>query len=338
MNSHPETLADLELGDSAIVAAVHGDHAYRRRLFDLGFTPGTRVRVDLASPLGDPRSYRLRDSAIALRMEDARSVTVARGSAWIAPAEAMLRLTRRSAATAAARQTRRRPIVALAGNPNTGKSTIFNALTGMRQHIGNWPGKTVARATGSFRFEEQLFDLVDLPGTYSLLAMSPEEKIARGFLVFEPPDCTVAVADAARLERNLNLALQVMEITDRVVLCLNLVDEAEAFGIEIDHHALEQHLGVPVVPTVARSGHGLDQLRAVMARVATGELRPEPAVLSPPPSIAGAANELARRISAANPSFPCPAWAAARLLDGSDPALSSELAVRLGLVEPCSAG
>ena len=121
-------------------------------------------------------------------------------------------------------------VIALAGNPNTGKSTVFNALTGLRQHTGNWPGKTVTRAEGAFEYSGKRYKLVDLPGTYSLLSTSLDEEIARDFILFGQPDVTVVVADASRLERNLNLVLQVLEITDRAVLCLNLVDEAQRHG------------------------------------------------------------------------------------------------------------
>jgi len=118
-------------------------------------------------------------------------------------------------------------VVALAGNPNTGKSTVFNALTGLRQHTGNWPGKTVTRAEGAYSYDQKRYKLVDLPGTYSLLSTSEDEEVARNFILFGRPDVTVIVADATRLERNLNLVLQVLEITDRAVLCLNLMDEAK---------------------------------------------------------------------------------------------------------------
>jgi ferrous iron transport protein B len=122
-------------------------------------------------------------------------------------------------------------VVALAGNPNTGKSTVFNALTGLRQHTGNWPGKTVTRAEGGFEFADHRFKLVDLPGTYSLLSTSLDEEIARDFILFGQPDVTVVVVDATRLERNLNLVIQVLEITDRAVICLNLMDEAHRHHI-----------------------------------------------------------------------------------------------------------
>ena len=151
-------------------------------------------------------------------------------------------------------------VVALAGNPNTGKSTVFNAMTGLKQHTGNWPGKTVARAEGGFSSGGQRYKLVDLPGTYSLLSASLDEQIARDFILFGKPDVTVIVVDATRLERNLNLVLQVLEITDRAVLCLNLVDEARRKGIGVDSRRLARDLGIPVVETSARYDEGLDEL------------------------------------------------------------------------------
>ena len=151
-------------------------------------------------------------------------------------------------------------VVALAGNPNTGKSTVFNALTGLRQHTGNWPGKTVTRAEGAFEYNKEKYKLVDLPGTYSLLSTSEDEEVARNFILFGKPDVTVIVVDASRLERNLNLVLQVLEITDRAVLCLNLMDEAERNHIEIDTRTLARDLGIPVVPTSARYDKGIQRL------------------------------------------------------------------------------
>lgn len=149
-------------------------------------------------------------------------------------------------------------IIAVAGNPNVGKSTVFNALTGLKQHTGNWPGKTVSNATGSYIYKNQNFTLVDLPGTYSLMASSVEEEIARNFICFEKPDSVAIIVDATCLERNLNLVLQILEITQDVVVCVNLLDEAKKKKINIDLDELSLQLGVPVVGTSARDGEGLE--------------------------------------------------------------------------------
>ena len=210
-------------------------------------------------------------------------------------------------------------VVALAGNPNTGKSTVFNALTGLRQHTGNWPGKTVARAEGGFEYAGRRYKIVDLPGTYSLLAASPDEEAARDFILFGRPDVTLVVVDATRVERNLNLVLQVLEITDRVVVCLNLMDEARRHGFEIDDRALARELGVPVVPASARYRRGLDRLLETIDDVATGRFVCRPRrVQSEAPELTKALSALAGRIEAAFPGLPNARWVALRLLDGDD--------------------
>lgn len=161
--------------------------------------------------------------------------------------------------------------IALAGNPNVGKSTVFNALTGMRQHTGNWAGKTVANASGTFTHKNIDFTLVDIPGTYSLMASSPDEEAAREFICFGQPDCIIVVLDATCLERNLNLAIQILEVNKKAVICVNLLDEATKKGIQIDLDELSLYLGVPVVGTAARSGEGLDELKDAVFDVAAGE-------------------------------------------------------------------
>ena len=160
-------------------------------------------------------------------------------------------------------------IIALAGNPNTGKSTVFNYLTGLKQHTGNWPGKTVCTARGDFKYNSKDFALIDLPGTYSLFAASQEEIVARDFACFGNPDAVIVVADATSLERNLNLAFQIMELTDNVILCINLVDEARKKGIFINKEIIESQLGIPVVLTSARSGEGMDNLLKTLDSVVT---------------------------------------------------------------------
>ncbi len=210
-------------------------------------------------------------------------------------------------------------VVALAGNPNTGKSTVFNALTGLRQHTGNWPGKTVARAEGSFVDEGKRFRVVDLPGTYSLQAGSADEEVARDFILFGRPDVTVVVLDATMLERNLNLALQVLEITDRVVICLNLMDEARRHGIGIDPVKLETQLGVPVVPAAIRRGEGVAELRRAMREVAAGIRRPTPfRIQQHPPRVESAVVRLVPLIDAAFPNLPNARWVALRLLNADE--------------------
>jgi ferrous iron transport protein B len=210
-------------------------------------------------------------------------------------------------------------VVALAGNPNVGKSTVFNALTGLRQHTGNWPGKTVTRSEGGFEFGGRRYKLVDLPGTYSLLSTSPDEEIARNFVLFGQPDVTVVVVDATRLERNLNLTLQVTEITDRVVICLNLLDEAQRHGITVDERQLARDLGVPVVPTSARFGRGLPELLQAIADVASGKIVCRPRRLDDEPApLRAALGQLVGQLRAAYPNLPSPRWVAMRLLAGDE--------------------
>lgn len=210
-------------------------------------------------------------------------------------------------------------VIALAGNPNTGKSTVFNSLTGMNQHTGNWPGKTVTNALGRYQFGNEKYLLVDLPGTYSLLANSVEEEVARDFICFGQPDVTVVVTDATSLQRNLNLVLQILEITDRVVVCVNLMDEARRKRIHVDLELLERELGVPVVGTSARTGEGLGTLKAAIAKMAAG-WRSQPRQVSYPPEVEAIIASLSPELAGLIPNS---RWLALRLATGEDAVFSS---------------
>ncbi|NPV52733.1 MAG: GTP-binding protein [Firmicutes bacterium] len=170
-------------------------------------------------------------------------------------------------------------VLALAGNPNSGKTSIFNDLTGARQHVGNWPGVTVEKKEGSLTYQGETIRVVDLPGTYSLGAYSEDELIARNFILFERPDVVINVVDASNIERNLYLTIQMLEMGANVVIALNMFDEAKARKIEIDVTRLSELLGVPVVPTVATKNEGIKELISETVKRAR-EARPKPLKVS----------------------------------------------------------
>ena len=213
-------------------------------------------------------------------------------------------------------------MIALAGNPNTGKSTVFNFLTGLRQHTGNWPGKTVCSARGDFSHKGINYALIDLPGTYSLFPLSQEEIVTRDFICFGNPDAVIVVCDSTCIERNLNLLFQVMELTDKVILCLNLLDEAKKKGIEINKNKLEEVLGIPVVLTAARSGFGMDELKDTLNMVVKGEYKFNNKPVYYDKEIESLVDSVKDELKELIP-FINPRWLGLRLIDGDESILTS---------------
>ena len=241
-----ETMSQMYPGQRAVVCKMEAAGAMRRRLLDIGLIENTEIECVGKSPMGDPLAFQIRGAVMAIRKKEAEKVRIQGG--------------------------KKRYKIALAGNPNVGKSTVFNGLTGMKQHTGNWSGKTVISARGVISFQGEEYELVDIPGCYSLMAHSAEEEVARDFLCFEEPDAAVIVCDVTCLERNLNLALQIMEVVPRVVICINMMDEAKKKKINVDLEKLSGLLHTRVVGTTARSRRGLDEvLKNVQEILAEGE-------------------------------------------------------------------
>ena len=279
----PRTLQELSPGESGMILSVGNQSgAVKRRLVDMGLTPGTVVKVTKIAPLGDPLEVSLRGYELSLRKDDAAQIQMGAPRRMTPPKPS----NRSQDPEAIRRQLRdhvhelehhgrdydhnahdNRPMkVALAGNPNCGKTTLFNALTGSNQYVGNWPGVTVEKKEGIAHLGDRELTVVDLPGIYSLSPYSMEEIVARDFIIGEGPDAIIDIVDATNLERNLYLTVQLLELERPMVLALNFMDEVHAHGDKIDIERLSRELGVPVVPITARTGEGLDELLEVAHR------------------------------------------------------------------------
>ncbi len=279
MEERKKTLEDLAPGQSGTILSIgNKSGTVKRRLVDMGLTPGTEVRVTKIAPLGDPVEVSLRGYELSLRKGDAAQIIMGQPRPRSTGA-ARAAMTRRDPETARrqlraheheleahsgrydpAEHDRRTMRIALAGNPNCGKTTLFNALTGSNQYVGNWPGVTVEKKEGETRIGDRTVTVVDLPGIYSLSPYSMEEIVARDFIIGEAPDCVIDIVDATNLERNLYLTIQLLELERPTVVALNFMDEVEKRGDRIDVDRLSKELGVPVIPITARTGEGVEEL------------------------------------------------------------------------------
>ena len=283
------TLARLKPGESGVIRSVGNQNGpVKRRLVDMGLTPGTQVTVRKVAPMGDPLEVNLRCYELSLRKEDAEQIVVSPGvfdpvaatrphstREQRVPNETILQQMEADHAHEAAAHSRpadyashdsREMKIALVGNPNCGKTTLFNALTGSNQYVGNWPGVTVEKKEGKAAVDGKAVTIVDLPGIYSLSPYSMEEIVARDFIVQEHPDAIIDIVDATNIERNLYLTAQLLELERPMVIALNFMDEVEKHGDTIDCAQLSDELGVPVVPVTARSGTNIDELLRVAHR------------------------------------------------------------------------
>ncbi len=271
-------LADLASGEKAVIVRVHGHGSFRKRLIEMGFIQGKEIRVVLNAPLRDPIEYEIIGYRVSLRREEARQIEVvteeeAREAlvsdehlqALPADLEETERLEKALAHVAEERHHNIR--VALVGNPNCGKTSLFNIASGAHEHVGNYSGVTVDAKEGKFHFKDYDITLVDLPGTYSLSAYSPEELYVRKNLLETMPDVVINVVDASNIERNLYLTTQLIDMNLRVVMALNMYDELRHKGDKLDTVQLGYLLGMPVCPTVSRSGEGISELFDTVIRI-----------------------------------------------------------------------
>lgn len=255
-------LSDLKTGDSAVILKVLGHGGFRRRIMEMGFVRGKRVEVVMNAPLLDPIDYRIMDYNVSLRRSEADMVVVITdGEAErLKTGVASEGTTECGTIDEVVRQCKKHVHVALVGNPNSGKTSLFNAISGGHEHVGNYSGVTVGAKVGYRTYKGYHFEITDLPGTYALAAYTPEEIYVREHLVNDTPDVIINAVVASNLERNLYLTTELIDINQRMVVALNMYDELETSGASLDHETLGGMLGVPMVPVVARSGRGIETL------------------------------------------------------------------------------
>lgn len=269
-------LSELNTGEKGVIVKVLGHGGFRKRIVEMGFIKGKTVEVILNAPLKDPIKYRLLDYEISLRRQEAEMIEVvseqeARTTQSPYHGSITEEITVPEAEMVALAKGKRRTInVALVGNPNCGKTSLFNIASGAHEHVGNYSGVTVDAKEGFFDFQGYHFRIVDLPGTYSLSTYTPEEIYVRKHIIDETPDVIINVVDASNLERNFYLTTQLIDMNVRMVIALNMYDELEASGNKLDYLKLSQLFGVPMVPTVCRKGEGVDKLFHVIIGIYEG--------------------------------------------------------------------
>ena len=254
-------LSDLKTGQSATILKVLGHGGFRRRIMEMGFVRGKKVEVVLNAPLHDPIVYRIMDYEVSLRRSEAQMVVVITNEEAEGLISGEYNGTREGDQLhEVIAQSSKRINVALVGNPNSGKTSLFNAISGGHEHVGNYSGVTVDAKRGHYNYKGYRFEITDLPGTYALTAYSPEELYVRRHLAEHTPDVIINAVVASNLERNLYLTTELIDLNPRVVVALNMYDELEASGAELDYDSLGRMLGVPMVPVVARHGRGIEAL------------------------------------------------------------------------------
>ena len=267
-------LSDLKTGEKGIIVKVNGSGAFRKRILEMGFIKGKTVTVILNAPLKDPIKYKIMDYEVSLRRSESRLIEV------IYPQDTKVNKIdkeenlfdksssqQESALSKKEANGRKEIVVALVGNPNAGKTSLFNIASGAHEHVGNYGGVTVDSKEGKFKHKDYTFRIIDLPGTYSISAYTPEELYVRKFIVDEKPDVIINVVAASNLERNLYLTTELIDMMVPMVIDLNMYDELLESGSELDHKKLSELIGIPIIPTVSKTGMGIPNLFDAVIRV-----------------------------------------------------------------------
>ena len=262
------TLADIPEKGRCVIAKIHGHGGFRNRIMELGFIKGQTISVLKNAPLRDPIEYEILGSHVSLRRSEARNIEVVSLDENYHP-DFNFNGTIEEHVKAEVEAITKHITVALVGNPNCGKTSFFNFATGLHEKVGNYSGVTVDSKVGTFHHNGYTIDLVDLPGTYSLTEYSPEELYVRNYIVNQKPDLVLNIVDAGNLERNLFLTTQLIDMNPRIVMALNMYDELQASGDKLDHVSLSKMLGFPIVPVIARTGQGIDDVLEQIVKVYT---------------------------------------------------------------------